>query len=214
MKNKMKTSVAVFLLLTTGCTKHVELPSVALDNAQSIDGVVSITARVIDDGGDLTDAGVFYKKGVSNTPYNDGLQKSVGANKEIKLNLYGLDEGPYSICAYATNQVGIVYSDAVTVGDYAVTGRYVVSSDKKSVTLYGEAYAPLGTSFSRVGFVWAKNPGDGWLKEVSGFYGKTEASFQTSLSVSSGETLYYYAMFQTNKGDTFYGKRRSFNVGN
>lgn len=213
MNIKIKNTIVAILLLTTGCTKHIELPSVILDDTQNNDGTISVSAHIADDGGDLTDAGVYYKKGVTNTPYNGGQQKSVGANKEIRLTLSGLDDGPYSICAYATNPVGTVYSNVVTVGRYAVTGNYSISSDKKSVTLYGEAYAPLGTRFTKVGFIWSSNPGDAWIKEVSGFYGKTEYSYQASLSVSPGKTLSYYAMFQTNNGETYYGKTRSFTVG-
>ncbi len=206
--------LVVVMLLSSGCTKHIERPSVMIDENSTTynNGTISVYAHVTNDGGELSDAGIFYLKGVTSVPYEKGIKKSGGANNEIRLTLNNLSRGPYSICAYATNTAGTGYSNVITVGDYAVTGNYSLSSDKQSITIYGEAYAPAGTTFTRVGFIWSTDPHDGWLKEVSGFSGKTEAQFQTTHSVHPGITFYYYVMFQTNKGDTYYGERRQVTI--
>lgn len=211
MNKKTIILIAAAILSFTGCSKHIERPSVVLDDATYYNGRISIQASIIDDGGELTDAGVFYQKGVSNTPYTSGTKKSVGPNNNIGLTL-NLNPGPYSICAYATNIAGTGYSNVTIVGDYAITGTYTLSSDKKSITIYGEAYAPQGTTFSTVGFIWSTDSQNGWLREVSGFTGKTEAKPQTTLSVQPGQTFSYYTMFITNNGKTYYGQRRQVTI--
>ena len=207
MHKKTAILLTAAILGLTGCSKHIETPTVVLNGATFNDGTLSVNARITDDGGELTDAGIFYQKGVTNTPHTSGTKRSIGPTNNIELTL-NLNPGPYSICAYATNIAGTGYSNATVVGDYAVTGGYSISSDKKSITISGEAYAPQGTTFSTVGFIWSTDPHDGWLREVSGFTGKTEAKFQTTISVQPGQTFYYYVMFQTNKGGYYYGDRR------
>ena len=207
MNQKTAILMTAAILGLTGCTKHIETPTVVLNDATYNNGTITVQASITDDGGELTDAGIFYQKGVTNTPYTSGTKRSIGPNNNIELTL-NLNPGPYSICAYATNIAGTGYSNVTIVGDYAITGTYTLSSDKKSITIYGEAYAPQGTTFERVGFIWATDPQDGWLREVSGFTGKTEAKPQTTLSVQPGQTFSYYTMFTTNKGQTYYGKLR------
>lgn len=203
---------AALMLLVAGCSKHAELPAVTINGVEKTGNRITVTASA-DDGGDaLQDVGFFIKEGITDNPYNGGQKKNAvwdRSNSDFSLTIPDADNYLYSICAYATNMVGTAYSEVTLVGDYAITGGYEIASDKRSIQIRGKAYAPLGSSFERIGFIWSSSDLEGgWLREVSGYHGKTEASYMTSMVVSPGETFSYRAMFEAG-GKTYQGETKT-----
>lgn len=218
MKTKGYVVGLALLLGLAGCTKEITAPSVELDFDQTsysaTSGDATIIGRVTDDGGELTDAGICYIKATSGAPEINDNRHSVGAKRDIKVELTGLSAGTYRVRAYATNRVGTAYSD---IGELTVTGPISVptvvwntssssySSSAGTASLYATVTSNGGAAVTAAGFCYIK--GDSGTPTISN--SRWVSSSLTNIHVevnnlSSG--TYRMRPYATNSQGTGYGQ--------
>lgn len=157
------------LLGLAGCTKEITLGTVEVDTQQSHysdDGTALIVARVTDDGGDLTDAGICYLHNTSSDPTIGDIKRSCGAVRDIRVELSGLAPGLYVVRAYVTNRAGTAYSRTVTFfieepstpsTPTVSLGNCTYNATDGTATLRGTVTSNGGAAVTRAGFCYVKS---------------------------------------------------------
>lgn len=154
------------LLGLAGCTKEITLGTVEVDMEQSYcsnDGTALIVARVTDDGGDLTDAGICYVQSNYGDPTFDNIKRSCGAVRDIRVELGGLAPGAYRLRAYVTNRAGTAFSQTVTFTIDAPSvptvtlGNCTYNTTGGTATLRGTVTSNGGAAVTRAGFCYVKS---------------------------------------------------------
>lgn len=218
MKTKGYVVGLALLLGLTGCTKEITVPSVELDFDQtsysSTTGDATIIGRVTDDGGELTDAGICYIKATSGAPEMDDNKHSVGAKRDIKVELTGLSAGTYRVRAYATNRVGTAYSD---IGELTITGPTSVptvvwntssssyNASAGTASLYATVTSNGGAAVTAAGFCYIKGNSGTPTIANSRWTSSSLTSIHVEVSNLSSGT-YRMRPYATNSQGTGYGQ--------
>lgn len=218
MKTKGYIASLLLLLGLVGCTKEITLPTVELDFDQtsysSVTGDATIIGRVTDDGGELTDAGICYIKAASGTPDVNDNRHSVGAKRDIKVELTGLAVGTYRVRAYATNRVGTAYS---AIGELTITDPTTVptvvwntssssyNSSAGTASLYATVTSNGGAAVTAAGFCYIK--GDSGTPTVSNSRWTSTSLTDIHVEVSNLTSgTYRMRPYATNSKGTGYGQ--------
>lgn len=200
------------LLGLAGCTKEITLGTVEVDMEQSYcsnDGTALIVARVTDDGGDLTDAGICYVQSNYGDPTFDNIKRSCGAVRDIRVELGGLAPGAYRLRAYVTNRAGTAFSQTVTFTIDAPSvptvtlGNCTYNTTGGTATLRGTVTSNGGAAVTRAGFCYVKSatatPTTGNTVAQSGDLTNLTANLS-----NLGDGTYRVRAFATNSQGTAY----------
>lgn len=218
MKNKGCIYCLILLSTLAGCTKEITRPVVELDfdhtSYSATTGDATIIGRVTDDGGELADAGICYIKGTSGVPEMNDNKHSVGANKEIKVELTGLSAGTYRLRAYATNRVATAYSD---IGVLTITGPTSVptvvwntssssyNASEGTASLYATVTNNGGATVTAAGFCYIK--GDSGTPTVANSRWTSSTLTNIHVEVSNlTDGTYRMRPYATNSQGTGYGQ--------
>ncbi|MBQ8702905.1 MAG: hypothetical protein IJ524_00850 [Bacteroidales bacterium] len=224
MKTKGYVLGLTLMLGLTGCTKEITAPAVELDFDQtiysSVTGDATIIGRVTDDGGELSDAGICYIKATSGVPEMNDNKHSVGANKEIKVELTGLSAGTYRVRAYATNRVATAYSDigvlTITGPSYAPTVVWNTSSSSYNASagtasLYATVTSNGGAAVTSAGFCYIK--GDSGTPTTANSRWASSSLTDIHVEVSNLTSgTYRMRPYATNSQGTGYGEVRTMTI--
>ncbi len=187
--------------------------------AVSVDAVTAITDISATSGGNVTDNGkaAVTAKGVcwsmetepTIDDENDFFTEDGDGVGAYTSNLVGLIGGiKYYVRAYATNEIGIAYSNEVTFttdnGFAVVTTDSVQDVTKTTAKAYGHALYTGGTAITERGFVWATTT-DPTILDNSIQSGSDTGKFEADLIGLTAGTTYYIRAYTTNSQGTSYG---------
>lgn len=174
----------------------------------------SLTCSVTDNGsGKISDCGFCYSK--SDQPTVDDDKVSYGAtNSTFGRTITGLSENTlYHVRAYAVNEAGIVYSDAVSFTTLEVTAPTVAGVTLGTISNTSAAFTSTVTSLGNgtltdAGFCYSTSPFP-TVSDKKLSCGKVTSLTKKATGLTP-ETKYYVRAYAMNEKGTAYSAENSF----
>lgn len=183
--------------------------------------VTDVTATSAKCGGNITDNGGFTVTArgicwntVGNPDTNDTHTASGAGNGTFSINMTNLNIGTtYYVRAYAVNQMGVAYGNAVTFttgnGMPVVTTYAVTSITAESAVCSGDITSDGGFPITAKGFCWSTNQYP-TINEQHNSLGTGTGTMTSSITGLTRSTTYYVRAYATNAQGTSYGPQKSF----
>jgi uncharacterized protein (TIGR02145 family) len=215
----LATSMA-FLFWTACNTEKTELPGVETMEVTEIGVYTAKSGGKIDSdrGGTITERGLIWARNPDFNIENFEGQQVTGAGAGVfYVQITGLAPGTnYYVKAYAINEVGTAYGEAVEFVTLA-TAASVETADISGITSEsavggGEVHHDGGADVIARGVVWGTSPNPQLSSGSIDFStdGTGLGSFASQISGLSPGTSYYVRAYATNITGTVYGAQKSF----
>ena len=175
---------------------------------------VTIEGNITSDGGSTIIERGFCISKLPNPTITNKIANGSGIGS-YTLQITELTQNTtYYIKAYATNNVGTVYSNEISFttpgGIISLTTNQASDITTNSATLGGTILSDGGLEVTSRGICYSTSPNPTIESSNKILNGYGLGTFTNSISGLSAETTYYFRSFGTNNFGTFYGAQQSF----
>ena len=197
-------------------TTEITAPTVAVTTATNVSYTsVTLGGNITNDNGaTVTERGVCY--GTSTNPtINDNKVTAENGTGPFTVSVANLVDGvTFYACAYAINERGITYGEAVSFTTTKITAPTVTTTAASNVsyttvTLGGNVTNENGATVTERGICWgtSTNPTISNSKKT---VGSGTGTFTANLTGLNDGVTYYVRAYATNERGTSYGEEKTF----